>query len=308
MSAADELAVLIQAGYELQLVKYLGALSATVLIYDYLLTSELEVKYVWKYPWSAVKILYLATRYTPFIDTTVMVLYRDLLWGTSPETCHIAIGAVTWMYVIGMAVAETLLVIRTWAVWGRSRKVAIFLIVHAVVTLSVVCYSTSVYVDSLVFSYMPLFSGCFGIQASKISYVNWSLFMVAESVYLGMMLGKAYPLYKQGRDLSGLYRMLLKDGIAFYIVLFTLSAINLVVVLTQAGILSTILSTPIRVIHAILATRMVYHIRETATRSSRAGDAYTMNTLRSMKFVAGNKPQSATYALASRSSDGTDEV
>ncbi|KAH7925234.1 hypothetical protein BV22DRAFT_1046891 [Leucogyrophana mollusca] len=219
MSVVSEL---IQVGYDMQLTKYLGAVSVAILIYDYLLTFERELKYVWHFPWSTVKVLFFYTRYMPFIDTIVMILYRDLLWGSSDSTCHIALGAVSWMYVVGMTGAECLLLIRTWAVWERRTKVAIALGVHAIGTLAAICYSTTIYVESFVFTSMPLFSGCFATQASNISYVNWSLFMVAESVYLGFMLAKAYPLYRQGRDLTELYKILLKDGIAFYVVLFSM--------------------------------------------------------------------------------------
>lgn len=46
--------------------------------YDYLLTFEQEVSLIWPSPWNVVKILFLTTRYTPFVGAGA------ILYCTSP--------------------------------------------------------------------------------------------------------------------------------------------------------------------------------------------------------------------------------
>ncbi|PFH53279.1 hypothetical protein AMATHDRAFT_45557 [Amanita thiersii Skay4041] len=45
--------------------------SATVLIYDYLLTVHLEEALIWSSNWSYIKVLFLINRYLPFVDITL---------------------------------------------------------------------------------------------------------------------------------------------------------------------------------------------------------------------------------------------
>ncbi|PFH47954.1 hypothetical protein AMATHDRAFT_150896, partial [Amanita thiersii Skay4041] len=40
--------------------------------FDYLLTLDLEIKYVWKSRWSIIKFLYLVMRYMPFLSVIVI--------------------------------------------------------------------------------------------------------------------------------------------------------------------------------------------------------------------------------------------
>ncbi|KAH7925258.1 hypothetical protein BV22DRAFT_1119664 [Leucogyrophana mollusca] len=279
---------LITAGYDMQLVRYLGGVSAAILIHDYLLTFDHEVTYIWRGPWSLVKIIYLFSRYMPFIDTPLVIVFRDFLSGLSNDTCHTMLGLISWLYVAGMTLTELILVIRTWAVWGRNKWIALVLFIHSITSFVVVSYSTYQYVKSLKFTVMPEFHGCFGIAASSILMVNWALFMVMESIYLSLMLINVYIVYKRDQNITELYKVLLHDGVAYFAILFVLSALNLIIVTTQTE-LSSLLATPVRVIHSVLAARMVLHIREMGSRTTH-GDAFTMATMRSMNFAPREYP------------------
>ena len=46
-------------------------------IWDYIVTFRMEVDLVWKSKWNFIKGLYLFQRYLPFIDTIVVILYRQ---------------------------------------------------------------------------------------------------------------------------------------------------------------------------------------------------------------------------------------
>jgi len=282
---------LIVAGYNMQLVRYMGAVSAAILIYDYLLTFRRELKYIWHSPWTLVKVIYICSRYMPFVDTPLAIVFRDFLVGLSDHTCRTMLGLVSWLYVVGMTLTELILVIRTWAVWGRNRWIALTLFVHSVASFVAVSYSTSQYVKSLQFAVMPQFHGCFGIAASNILLVNWALFMVMESIYLSLMLANIYTVYKQHHSITDLYRVLLHDGVTYFAILFILSALNLIIVTTRTD-LSSLLATPVRVIHSVLAARMLLHIRELGSRTSQA-DAFTQITMRSMDFAPRQLPDTA---------------
>ncbi|KAH7925444.1 hypothetical protein BV22DRAFT_434088 [Leucogyrophana mollusca] len=60
----------------------------------------------------------------------------------------------------------------------------------------------------------------------------------------------------------GLSRLIVKDGITYYIILFTLSLLNVLIIATQPERLGLLMATPIRVILSVLTARMVLRMRE----------------------------------------------
>ncbi|KAF8989963.1 hypothetical protein BDQ17DRAFT_1256353, partial [Cyathus striatus] len=42
--------------------------------YEYSITLDLEVKFIWNAPWKFMKIIYLMTRYLPAIDISLVLL------------------------------------------------------------------------------------------------------------------------------------------------------------------------------------------------------------------------------------------
>ena len=49
--------------------------AATVFVWDYILTFQMEVDLVWKSKWNFMKGVYFLQRYLPFIDTALLSLY-----------------------------------------------------------------------------------------------------------------------------------------------------------------------------------------------------------------------------------------
>jgi len=50
--------------------------ASAMFTYDYALTLQLEIDLLWTSDWNAVRVLYLIQRYTPFVDTVSLLLYR----------------------------------------------------------------------------------------------------------------------------------------------------------------------------------------------------------------------------------------
>ncbi|KAH7925259.1 hypothetical protein BV22DRAFT_1089416 [Leucogyrophana mollusca] len=280
-------AELVSAGYDKQWIEYFGAVGVAILLYDYLLTFDLEITYIWRSAWTPIKVLYLCTRYIPFADTAVMVLYRDFLSGSSDRACYTAMGAATWMYAIGMSLAEIILLLRTWAIWGRNRWVGVGLIIHAAATFGGVAYSTNSYVSSTAFSPSPApqIRGCFITNGSNILYIDWLLLMIMEFVYITLISVKAHGFFVQGRNITFMYRALLEDGVLYFMILFSLSLVNFVMELTPVGSIgtTTMLATPLRVIHSVLSARIVLHIRQVGAQGS-GGNSHSTSVVESIIF------------------------
>ncbi|KAL5528269.1 hypothetical protein ACEPAF_7405 [Sanghuangporus sanghuang] len=233
----------------------------TILIYDYLITCERETQLVWPMSWkSPVKILYLLTRYMPFFDMTINI-WHHFKPGMLIADCSFAYKSMGWAIISGFVVAEIILCLRTWAVWGRSRVVAIGLFVWCIVLLVASLIINGIFLETLGFSSMPdHIAGCFVKSGSPIIAVDWVLITVFEAGILVLMLIKAFQNY-QMHGQSRLYTIVYRDGTVFYVYLFALSAMNVSVIVTLPTNLALILTNLERVIHAILTSRIIMNLR-----------------------------------------------
>ncbi|KAH7903893.1 hypothetical protein BJ138DRAFT_1107287 [Hygrophoropsis aurantiaca] len=102
----------------------------------------------------------------------------------------------------------------------------------------------------------------------------WIIFTVIEAVCFGLMALKAYHVFKESRILGtkDLLRTILHDGIIYYSVIFVLSFLNVMVIATQPSGLDLLITLPIRVIHSVVASRIILRIRQPGAREP--GDAF----------------------------------
>ncbi|KAF9063499.1 hypothetical protein BDP27DRAFT_1232016, partial [Rhodocollybia butyracea] len=75
--------------------------------YDYFLTLSDEMRLVWPSKWSTIKVLFYTTRYCAFIDAA-FVIFGKYFVTAYLESKHLLV----------------ILIIRTWAIWGRDRNIA----------------------------------------------------------------------------------------------------------------------------------------------------------------------------------------
>ncbi|KAJ7595376.1 hypothetical protein C8J56DRAFT_922178 [Mycena floridula] len=81
--------------------------SLSVLVYDSLLTMEAEVRLIWRGKMGFGTLLYVMARYLTFVDVPLVLFCKYSQRTTA----------------IGIAAAETILVLRTWAMWGRNMRI-----------------------------------------------------------------------------------------------------------------------------------------------------------------------------------------
>ncbi|KAJ7206051.1 hypothetical protein GGX14DRAFT_568511 [Mycena pura] len=111
---------------EIHVVYYMKAAFLTLLVYDTLLQLNEEYLHVWRSRWTLIKFLYLWTRYSTFVGTVGPLAH---LAYASPLTCD-GVTAFTFIFsVVGIGVAEMILMIRTYTLYERSKKLLVFFFV-----------------------------------------------------------------------------------------------------------------------------------------------------------------------------------
>ncbi|KAH8102028.1 hypothetical protein BXZ70DRAFT_47824 [Cristinia sonorae] len=248
---------------------YLDVVSAALLVYDFLLTFHAEVRLIWPSRWNLIKVLFFLTRYLPFIDISLVLFYQTKT-NITVETCKKAYYPAGWLIVIGITLAEIILMIRTWAIWGRSRRIAICLGVACVSLLVPVLVIEHLWLKTLVFSPYPspATPGCLLTGGSSIIAVSFIIVIIFETFVLVLTLIKGVQHYRLAGN-RDLVAVLYRDGVLFYIYLFIISIINFIVIVAAPRELADILAIFQRVMHSCLSARVLLNLREARERETR---------------------------------------
>ncbi|KAF9448157.1 hypothetical protein P691DRAFT_801270 [Macrolepiota fuliginosa MF-IS2] len=228
---------------------------------DWLLTFELEVSLIWKARWNTSKILYLLARYLPFIDTSV-VMYHQFGNALPVTVCKITYEYAAWMFIVGMACAELILTLRTWAVWEKDKRLTYGLPVLFGATWMTGFFIMGFYLRSTIHqaSPVPQVLGCIVRDTSAILSACYILLMAYDACILFLMIIRGISVFRSGGD-SRFMRVVYRDGIIYYIYLFGLSLFNTVVILKLPSDYVNLLVMVERVMHSVLACRVILHIR-----------------------------------------------
>ncbi|KAF9443562.1 hypothetical protein P691DRAFT_778801 [Macrolepiota fuliginosa MF-IS2] len=242
-------------------VNSLTVAAMVVMIFDWLLTFEMEVSYIWQAPWNMMKVLYLFSRYLAFIDVTVAIIFGFVV--TLPvESCSRIFQCAAVMYCIGMGVADIIFTLRTWVVWGRKRHFGIALAIFYVVAWLTFVIPVAFYLKSLFYvtSPLPQLLGCAPQSPSTLFSISFAGAMAFDLVMLILMAIRAMSLFRSGN--SDLIKVILRDGIIYYVYTFIISALNFFVILKLSKDYADLLLTMERVLRSVLSCRVILHIRQ----------------------------------------------
>jgi len=256
---------------------YMYLSAAAVLIYDYLLTLPLEIKFIWFSRWGYTKALFLLVRYMPFLDVA-FVLLSQLSFKISPKTCGVIYPASLWLVFIKLSLAESILAIRTWAVWRRDKMIGIILALLSLANLAAQCFTTTRFIRSVNYSPPPYpgFRGCYITTTLKIIWANYVSLTIVEAIVLVLMAISAVRSYRMGWT-SELSHVVHRDGIMFYIYLLCISVTNVATMMTVPYEFKlTPLLFPLEdVLYSVFASRIILTIRDVGNRNVMETELHT---------------------------------
>ncbi|KAF8887347.1 hypothetical protein BD779DRAFT_1672798 [Infundibulicybe gibba] len=251
MSASNITSISLQ---QAQIATYSDVASVVVLIYDWFLTVDLELTFVWKAPWNLGTLLYILARYPTFVDA-LLQLYR--------------------MFLVSGGIAEVLMMVCVWAIWGKARKVAIFLIIlviGAAATSTIGLHSDQNSETFIAPGILPPnIPGCQVIPQGthNMIYMDFLAVVILESVLLSLVLFKAV---QYSRDYPSTFiSECFRHGLLYYVVLDAVSITNLAIT-SRGGSLGSFSASIQGSLHAILSARMLLHLRYSARRLGGGGN------------------------------------
>ncbi|TFY54310.1 hypothetical protein EVG20_g9757 [Dentipellis fragilis] len=237
---------------QMKVVTYFDLSALTLLSYDYLLTLPDELELIWGSSWTVMKVVFLLNRYVPFVDTGIGI-YHQLGTNISDATCSAIYSTCGWMIAYGVGISELILIFRTWAIWGKDKRIGYSMGVLFIVAWTIMSVYLNKFLNSMEFipiqSISPNLQGCF------VTKVNGTL-------YICYVMSLSYETLRVTN--SPLIYSLYRDGILAYFFMLISSIANVVVLLTGPLGYTNLLSAAQRVFHVVLTTRIVLNIRRTA--------------------------------------------
>ncbi|KAJ7737867.1 hypothetical protein DFH07DRAFT_90202 [Mycena maculata] len=251
---------------ELQVVSYIKAGFLALLAYDTLLQINQEYLHIWRSRWTLIKCLYLWTRYTPFVATIFSLVHSTQM---NPSACNTSTFT-TIFSGFGIGITELVLMVRTYTLYERSKKLLLFFFlmwfsVGGVSFWAVTKWtsSSSSNVDTQGFA-SCYFSDSSGIGLGLVCYLS---LLVGETVIVLLTLWKLCRKFFHHK--SDLLTSLYRDGVWFYLAIppFTITTV-IVLFIAPIG-LSDLADTPVYIMHAVLCCRLITHAREMAAEEDR---------------------------------------
>ncbi|KAH7915751.1 hypothetical protein BJ138DRAFT_1141204 [Hygrophoropsis aurantiaca] len=259
----------IAAANDLQRINYVYVSVAVVWATDYVLQLGNEVVFLWSTRWGKTKILYCLARYIPFI-LIGMNLFQSLKPNLDPKMCHPLYEVGAGLSGLSLVCSECIFFLRTYAIWGRNRKVLVVLtssLVALVVAVIVVLFT---YQSSIKFVTppVPVITGCYRTGQDNVLFIAYLLLLVFELEVLAFTLFKAVKQYRQAHN--QLLQILIQHNIFYFGCGFVFSVANILCLTLLQGSNSDIISSSElqTAMHAILVTRMHLHLWEQAGISS----------------------------------------
>lgn len=234
----------------------------TLLVYDYTLTFQQEVELVWKGRWGLGTVLFVFNRYSPFVESVVSISIRFFF--PSPQMCEKLTAVLTWFIVLGLLTSESILMLRTYAIWNRSRKALWILLVTGTLVSALGVTFTEMELRSIKWKHAPDGKGCHISEAGTIIFLAYISLLVCETTIAAMTAIKAVSHLR--RSNSDFVVTLYRDGFLFYLYCIGISLLNIVLTVTGPRLVNW-LATLQHIIHSICCSRVLFFIFRSQLRS-----------------------------------------
>ncbi|KLO17241.1 hypothetical protein SCHPADRAFT_937268 [Schizopora paradoxa] len=243
---------------DLWIVRFTAVATLAVLVYEYIITVDDEIKHMWSPKLTLGRVLYFMNRYLPFISTVINV--NIFVVNTTPSSCrpeYLVAGAVAF---IEFLTAVFVLFTRAYAVWAQNRAMLAILIICYAFTIGGSGYVTSRYLmgaSTLNMKLLP--TGCIYVFNNRIVWIALVNLIACESVALSLLLMKAVRHFRYTS--SNLMVVMTRDGIGYFVCNIAITITNLIVLKRVSPVLCNFLLVTQGVLQNILCNRLLIHIR-----------------------------------------------
>ncbi|KAF8476515.1 hypothetical protein JB92DRAFT_3102474 [Gautieria morchelliformis] len=240
--------------------EYFNMASIIMLIYDHILTLDLEVTLVWPAPWSVAKALYIMVAYMGLSESLVVFGSYNAYHTSS---CTGWRKADTMLLACLMILGEAALIFRTWAIFGKRKTTGIVAFVSYAATVVTVLWLMVQSLEQVEFipNPNPGRERCILIRdESLIRFLVMILFSCIELVIVAITMYHGVKHFRMSS--SNLVVTFYRDGMLDYIYMLGFSVFNITTMVSGVIILAYMQA----MLHAILIKRILLNLRVASSR------------------------------------------
>ncbi|KLO20269.1 hypothetical protein SCHPADRAFT_934861 [Schizopora paradoxa] len=252
--------------------------SLTILAYDYILMFRHEIRFIWQSDWRLGKFLYLAIRYLGIINN-ILATVGNFRHGLSKQACSAIEVASDWTVVVEIGIAQIIIYMRTYIIWGRSRNIKFMLVTLFMIVFIGGCIGYKLTSLTYFTTTSKMVPACAGNGQPTGIAIDYGLVCFSELVVVVLTVWRCIKY--EFKDMSALLFVLYRDGILFFVCLFVISTSNIVTVLLWWSDLSMLQC----VLHSVLTSRVILHLHIAA-----AGDEASARTVSLPAFADMPRP------------------
>lgn len=255
--------------------RYLSVAGLTVLLYDHLLTFEQERRYLWPSKASVIKYALLLNRYLVAIVLSINGYALSGLnsAGLSNSFCQIWWTMIPCLAIFSIAICHGILILKLWKLWGASRLIilvttAAYIVTETVSLIMVGVTAKNIWPHAI---YVPQLQSCALTVTPPTLKVVWATMVIFELFAFLMVLFNGLSRPRSGD--SALFKILIHDGIYFFLVISALGWLNLVTSTVSPGSKGELGVFCIWALCVTIVTRMILNLREAETKRQPIQDA-----------------------------------
>ncbi|KAG1724739.1 hypothetical protein EDB19DRAFT_294567 [Suillus lakei] len=239
---------------DLQISKYTNIGSLAILIFDFCITFQDEVHWIWSRPWNLIRVIFTISRYLPFVGSGLTAYAALRVSGPCPPSL-----AENIIHIISIVAAEGLLVIRTWAFWGKSKKLLIGLLTYSVATVIAAVAMNILPNHQLISTDISMIPGPCGFESSRNAALVYAILALFECVILILTAYKWFHDYWEIR--SSIVTTVYGGSMVYMLCIIAITVTNVIIDAAFPVGFTNMFDTLQLVIHSVLASRILFHLR-----------------------------------------------
>jgi len=253
---------------EINLSRYLILIAFTILVHEYSLTFTLEVERFWsknKATWPV--FLFFLNRYLVVLGS-VPIIVHDFWHSTSrkkPEICRDLRSFHEYYVVVVQVVISAMLIMRTYALYQRSRRVLVLMLSVALTVAAIACWSivSGKADDADQATRYLIVNGCASpvSRTAALRYMKaWGGLLAFDTLIFSLTVYKTFAL-RVGSG-SGLLSLMLRDGSIYFGVMVTSGVANLLTYAYGGPFTRGVGTIFVNSLSSAMITRLMLNIRD----------------------------------------------
>ncbi|KAG2127644.1 uncharacterized protein EDB93DRAFT_201277 [Suillus bovinus] len=274
----------IAAARSLQFTMYIYASMTTFWTYDYVCSLHEELTFLLRSHWTKMKVLYIVTRYLPFI-ILVTGLYRSFVPNENTGKCRVLDNIELDLGVVLVICSECFFIFRTYVLWEKNRILLAAMLSTLFISLvaSFGITSTAAAAAAYATSAVPGITGCYRKSSNYRLFIPFILLFVFELGLLMLTLIRAIHDWRTNQN--RLYAVLVNHNVFYYACGLLFSVANIITSLVLQYFCHSVSYDFQFIILAILATRMHLHLWQTNQHSHGSTGAFMYIPMSDTSFL-----------------------